>query len=143
MKEITYASPKLEESAEIARLFRIAKRRADRKKEFETIYKELGPQEIQEIAQETGVNFDELLNEYKLPFAPPNRSEVMGTWISEYMADGNMHIASEIIEAAVEDGVLTNPELDVSRHKKDVSLFRKVASERGYSSGPRNEWQRI
>lgn len=143
LKEITYASPKLEESAEIARLFRIAKGRADRKKEFETIYKELGPHVIQEIAQETGVNFDELLDAYKLPLSPPNKSKVMDRWISEYMADGKMHVPSEIIEAAVADGILMDPELDPARYKKDVSLFKNRASECGYSGGPRNEWQRI
>lgn len=143
MKEIAYASPKLEESAEIARLFRIAKGRADRKKEFETIYKELGPHVIQKIARETGVNFDELLDAYRLPLSAPNRSEVMSRWISEYMADGKMHLAPQIIEAAIVDGVLMDPEIDPIRHEKDVSIFRKVASKRGYSSGTRDEWQRV
>ena len=138
----SFASLDLKEAVELSRLFDLAKAKAARRREFRTIYQELGPEEILKVAKESGVGLDELLNEYRLVVVDTKRSELFGLWLAEHLSDGEEHAVEDIIEAASEDGLLADAENDAPRFELDVSLLRTVASRRGYSKGRRGFWRR-
>lgn len=139
--DISFASPKLTESVEMAKLYQVAKAEAAKRKEFHAIYAELGPERIAEVTEEIGVDLEKFLREYRFPVPIPSPSQRMRSWITDCLADGEIHPTDEIIDAATHDGILADPQIDGGQFKKDLSLFRYAASELGVSGGRRNEWQ--
>lgn len=137
-----YATAKLKEHALHAEMFGIAKARAARKKEFATIYEQLGPMEIQRMAAEKGVNVNRFLDDYRLDTRPPAPSlyEQMKQFITDYLDDGQEHSLTEVVEEAIRIGLL--PEKDSDVYERDYGTFRTVASELKVSSGGRRGyWQ--
>lgn len=138
----TYACPTLTEYVLHAEMYSIAKARAARKKQFATIYEELGPIEIQEMAAERGVDVERFLDDYRLTTQPvaPSLFERMKRFIVTYLGDGLEHGLGDVVGAAVQAGVL--PDKDSTLYERDYQTFKQAAAElRVSAGGRRGYWQ--
>jgi hypothetical protein len=124
-------------------MFSIAKTRAARKKEFATIYEELGPVEVQEMAAREGVDMEQFLDDYRLTSSQlPAYSlfEQMKRFITSYLDDGEEHELAKVVDAAIQDGIL--PEKDMVTYERDYGTFKTAASTLKVSAGGRRGyWQ--
>lgn len=134
--------PKLKELHTMVQFLDQARIEIAKKRELAQVYRDLGAERFFEIAEESGLNKSNLLEEV-IPFLPgPSRSESMQHWISNVLSDGNEHMVEDIIEAAVTEGILPDIEKDTPEFEKALSSFRKVASNLGASNRKRRgKWQ--
>ena len=134
--------PKLKELDTIVRFLDQARVEVAKKQELAQVYRDLGAERFFEIAEESGLDKSNLLEEV-IPFLPgPSRSESMQHWISNTLSDGNEHIVDDVIKAAITEGILPDVEKDTPEFEKALSSFRKVASNLGASSRKRRgKWQ--
>lgn len=113
-----------------------------KKKELAQVYRDLGSERFFEIAEESGLSRDDLLEEV-ISFLPTlSKSECMQRWIAKALSDGNEHMVDDIIEAAISEGILPDIEREAPEFERALSSFRKVASNIGASDrSRRGKWQ--
>lgn len=131
----------LQESAEMMRLYNIAEAKAARYKCFRAIYQELGPERMTKVLGEASVEMglEEFLDEFRIPVLSPFRQ--MKVWIARHLSDGEVHALDEMREAAIQDGIIADPDIDAERARKDYIAFKTAGSEMGVSGGGRGKWR--
>ena len=130
----------IQSNARLSELHEAVKRKAAQARAFQELYKDIGADKLQEIAETEGLDFGEFLSEYRLErmLSP---SAQMQLWLKAHLADGKEHEASEILSAAIEDGML--PSRDNEDFEQAHNLFKAKASQMGASGGRRGYWQLV
>lgn len=136
-----YDRPNFRILGALGKLYATAKTEAAKKRGFAELYRELGHVKFKELAEEAGVIWEEVWDDFKELLPPPSRSDVMQEWIRGFLSDGAEHAAKEITEAAVLEGILTDPKENIKEHNRDLNLLRKVANGMNVSGGERGKWQ--
>jgi len=137
-KDPNFGNVSIQSNARLSELHEAVKRKGAQVRAFQELYKDIGPDKLQEIAEAEGLDFGEFLSEYRLEqmLSP---SAKMQLWIKAYLADGAEHEMGEVLSAAIEDSIL--PERDNTDFERAHGLFKSVASQMGASRGRRGYWQ--
>lgn len=121
-----FANDKIMRHKRFAELFDLARKKRAERKEFSTIYHELGPQELTQVAQEIGVELDAFLQEFQLPLVGESWSSRAKRWLCLCLGDHKPHHVDRIKEQAIEAYILSNPSKDPASIAKIGKVLRPL-----------------
>lgn len=142
-----FATTELRKCVAYGRVLRRAKWEIEKRRGLNTVYRELGEDELRRIVaeEEPNMNVDELIaeaSEMWISMSKSSRSGVLGNWLAQMLSDGQEHAVKEIVTAAIEDEMIVSPEKDIEQHKLDYGLLRTVANRLCLSTGgKRGYWK--